>query len=162
NKLKVDSIDANEVEVLIPTVEQDKTKGIAYSPQKVFWLEHASIRGLTVTGFDLLNMRGKAEVTKSVTVTNLRTYVGQVTRDSMKSAFTSFTIFGKDADEPGKGGRELSATLTDKDGTIIRLGRTDSLTLTNIKSHEITDGKKGKETTDATADKISLAGITTG
>lgn len=161
-KLTVDEIDAKDVEVYIPAVEEDKAKGIEFSAQKYFHLEQATIHGLTVTGFDVLNMRGKVEVTKDVSVTNLRAVIGQIARDDLKVATASFKMFGKDADEPGKGGRELSATLMGKDGTIIRLGRTDSFTLADIWTYQKKDGKKGKETTDTTVKKIELAGITTG
>lgn len=161
-KLKVDEISAKDVEVYIPAVEEDKAKGIEFSPRKYFHLEQATIHGLTVTGFDVLNMRGKVEVTKDVSVTNLRTVVGEVARDDLKVATASFKVYGKDADAPGKGGRELSATLMGKDGTIIRLGRTDSFTLADIWTYQKKDGKKGKETTNTSVDRINLAGITTG
>lgn len=161
-KLKVDEINAKDVEVYIPAVEEDKAKGIEFSPRKYFHLEQATIRGLTVTGFDVLNMRGKVEVTKDVSVTNLRTVVGQLARDDLKVATASFKVYGKDAEEPGKGGRELSATLMGKDGTIIRLGRTDSFTLADIWTYQKKDGKKGKETINTDVKSVNLAGITTG
>ena len=163
-KLVVDEIQAKQVRIQIPAVEEDKAKGVEFSPMKAFNLEEAVVRGLTVTGFDVLNMQGKVEVKKSVSVTNLRTTIGDVAKENFKVATTSFKIFGKDADEPGQGGRELSATLTAKDGTIIRLGRTDSLTLSDIVARQKGDAKggKGKEVTETSVDKVSLAGITTG
>ncbi len=162
-KLVVDKIDAREVDVWMPAVEEDKAKGIEFSPRKAFHLEQAVIKGLTVTGFDVLNMHGKVEVTKSISVTNLHASIGEVARDNIKVATTSFTVYGKDAEEPGKGGRELSATLTAKDGTIIRLGRTDSLDIADIWTIAKAKGKSGAlETTRTNVDKVSLKGITAG
>jgi hypothetical protein len=162
-KLAVDKIDAREVSVWMAAVEEDKAKGVEFSPQKAFHLEQAVVRGLTVTGFDVLNMHGKVEVSKSISVTNLRASIGEVARDNIKVATASFTMYGKDAEEPGMDGRELSATLTAKDGTIIRLGRTDSLNITDIWSTVKDKDKSGAlQTTQANVDKVSLKGITAG
>jgi hypothetical protein len=161
-RLQVSTISAKDVQITIAAVEADKTKGIDYEPQKVFHLGDATISGLVVTGFDVLANTGKVEVTKGVKVTDLRTTIGEAARGDLKSATLALTMHGKDAEEPGKGGRELSATLSGKDGTTIRLGRTDSLALTDIWAMGESDTKRGKDKSVTTADSINLAGITTG
>ncbi len=159
----VRQIDAKKVKVTIPAVAEDKSKGISASPQKTFELEDAKVLGLKLTGFDVLNTRGKVEVTKSVTVTNLKTTVGEAGKDQLSRATASFKVFGKDAAEPGKGGRELSATLTAKDGTILRIGRVDEVTLTDIASGKFKMGLRGEEmVAGSKIDSAYLKGITTG
>ncbi len=161
-KLVVNEIDARQVRVKIPEIKEGNAEGLDASPMKAFHLEHAVIKGLTVTGFDVLNMQGKVEVKKSVAVTNLRATIGDIATKQFKVATASFTMFGKDQEVPGKTPRELSATLMGKDGTIIKLGRTDSFTLAGIWTSDQKTGKKGSETTETRVDKVSLKGITTG
>ncbi len=161
-RLQVRTIAAKDVVITMPAAEADKAKGIDYSPRKAFHLGDATISGLVVTGFDVLASTGKVEVTKSVKVTDLRATIGEAVRGDLKTASLALNMHGKDADEPGKGGRELSATLNGKDGTTIRLGRTDSLTLSDLHAMGESDTKRGKNRSTTTADSISLAGITTG
>lgn len=162
-RLGVNEIAAKDVSLTIPEVKEDKAKGIEASQAKHFHLKQATVKGLKITGFDVLNMKGKVEVAKELKVTDLRTTIGDIAKGNFVVATTSLHMFGKEAEDPAKGGRELSATLLGEDGTIIKLGRTDSLAIRDIwASSEKTTKKKGKETIVTTLDSISLAGITTG
>lgn len=170
SKLKAADILAKSVVVTLPAVAEDKAKGIEASKQKRFELEEANIRGLLVTGTNILRtggtlalQDGKFEVTKSLSITNLQATVGDITKEEIKRATISTKMYGKEAEEPGKGGRELSATLTAKDGTILRIGRTDQVTLADIAAGKFdTSGTKPKLESGVAVDKVVLNGITTG
>ncbi|MCW8084277.1 eCIS core domain-containing protein [Sabulicella glaciei] len=160
-KLTVSEIAARAVKVTSPRIEPKAGSKDTAKPEKTIELKEAVIRGLRITGFDVLNRTGKVEVTQSVKVTDLKATIGaEATRD-LKKGTASFTIYGKDAKEPGAKARELSAMLTAKDGTTLKLGRTQDLMLSDVDLLSEVEGKPG-ETTRTGIDKVTVPGISVG
>lgn len=147
--LNVREIAAREVTLTSPKVEKDKFPGVKYRPQRTIDLKEAVISGLRITGYDLLAKTGKIEVTQSIKVTDLKATIGEETAKGLKNhndrttASASFTVYGKEAKEAGDRARELSATITAKDGTRIKLGRVQDLQLKGLDILGEEEGKSG-------------------
>lgn len=160
-RLKVDTIQAKAAEVVIPAVEANAREGTAYSARKSIIVNQATISGLLVTGFDVLGMKGKVAVTDRVTM-DARAVIGEAARHDLKTLNASATLFGMDTDEPGQGGRELSATLNGADGMLIRLGRISEIAITDVDAQGREVGKGGVTDSLTRVGRASLANITTG
>jgi len=147
--LNIREIAAREVTLTSPKVEKDKFPGVKYRPQRTIDLKEAVISGLRITGYDLLAKTGKIEVTQSIKVTDLKATIGEETAKGLKghndrtTASASFTVYGKEAKEAGDRARELSATITAKDGTRIKLGRVQDLQLKGLDILGEEEGKPG-------------------
>lgn len=160
-RLTVDRIDASQVEVDLPMVEEDKATATDYSPHKVITLNKATVTGLEVTGFDVLATKGKVTVKDKLSL-DARVVIGDAARHDLKSMNVSTTMHGEKSDPTGTGGRELSATLKGDDGMILRLGRVSDFTLSDVDAQGRSTTKAGTSDSHAKLTKLSLANITTG
>ena len=158
-KLTVSEIAAHAVKVTSPRIPPKVGSTDKVKPEKTIELKEAVIKGVRMTGFDVLNRTGKVEVTDSVKVTDLKATIGSEATKDLKKGTASFAIYGKDAKEPGAKARELSATLTAKDGTTLKLGRTQDLRITDVELLSEVEGKPG-QTTDIKVKSVTVPGIT--
>jgi len=161
HKFTVSEIAARAVKITSPRIETKAGSKEKVKPEKTIELKEAVIKGLKITGFDVLNRAGKVEVTDSVKVTDLRATIGAEATKDLKKGTASFTIYGKDAKEPGAKARELSADIRGKDGTTLKLGRTQDLVISDIDLLSEVEGKPG-QTTRTKVDKVSVPGISVG
>src|SRR5262249_45091032 len=129
---------------------------------KRFQLEKGTIKGLRMTGFDLLNRTGKIEVLREINIEKLKATIGEEGKGAVQKGTISFRAHGQESDVEAMRGGELSAELR-TDGMTLQIGTVEKIVATDVTGRvAATSLESGKVTTgpiEITDSKVSIPDI---